>query len=305
MIDSPAITFLFLIAFFWGTAWGSFLNVVIYRLPEGLSLVNPGSRCSTCEVPIRWYDNIPCLSYLILRGRCRACGATFSPRYALIECACGIMSLVLFRAIFKTFEPDTIWINFAHWMWLQAFIYALVVIIFIDLEHFFIPDELSLPGTIIGIGGAYLLPMYSGQTALIGAAVGAGFMLAIFGLGWLIFKREALGLGDAKLMALIGAFLGWKPLAFVIFASSVQALLAVFLVRLYSKITGAEDTLTTTTEQLDAYFGEDEKYADQGHPSRTVIPYGPFLSLAALEALFFGDDFFWAFANQCAQLLYG
>ena len=106
-------------------------------------------------------------------------------------------------------------------------------------------------------------------------------------------------------MALIGAFLGWKPLAFIVFASSVQALLAVSIVRLYSKITGAEDTLTTTTEELDAYFGEAEKYAGQTQPSRTVIPYGPFLSLAALEALFFGDEFFWDFANQCARLIYG
>ena len=90
-------------------------------------------------------------------------------------------SLVLFRAIFQTFDPDTLWLNFAHWIWLQTFIYALVVIIFIDLEYFFIPDELSIPGT-IGIGGAFLLPMYSGQTALIGAAVGSGFMLAISAL---------------------------------------------------------------------------------------------------------------------------
>jgi len=221
----------------------------------------------------------------------------------LVELACGFMALATFRSVFQGFEPDLLWVYFAHWVWLQVFIYALVAITFIDLEHFFIPDEISLPAIAIGIGGAFLLPNIDGMTALIGAAAGAGFMLAIFGLGWLIFRREALGLGDAKLMALIGAFLGWKPLAFVVFASAVQALAAVFIARIYSRLTGRAETLTTTTEDLDAHFGEEDRYADQDQKSRLVIPYGPFLALAALEALFFGDGLLWRFADSIARLL--
>ena len=127
----------------------------------------------------------------------------------------------------------------ATWLWLQVFVYALVAITFIDLEHFFIPDEISLPTIAIGIGGAYL-PNIDGETHLYGALVGAGFMLFIYGLGWLLFRREAMGLGDVKLMGLIGAFLGWMPLAFVVFASAVQAIAAVLMMRIYTRITGKE-----------------------------------------------------------------
>ena len=289
------------IAFFWGAAWGSFLNVVIYRLPAGLSLVHPPSRCSTCETQIRWYDNLPILSYVLLRGRCRACKTRFSPRYALIEAACGFMSLAIFKAAFADFSPTTIWLQFGHWLFLQLFVYALIVIIFIDLEHFFIPDEISLPTIALGLLGAYLLPMYDFENALYGAVAGGGFMLLIFGVGWVLFRREALGLGDAKLMALIGTFLGWKPLVFVLFASSVQALVAVLVVRMYSRFTGREDTFTKTTEELDEYFEEEERYAGLDLKSRTVIPYGPFLSLAALEALFIGDAFFWNMTHTIAN----
>ena len=301
--ETISMTLLQGIALFWGACWGSFLNVVIYRIPEDLSIVRPGSRCGACGTPIRWFDNIPCLSYILLRGKCRSCGATFSPRYLLIELACALMALATFRVVFQNFSPDTALVCFAHWLWLQVFIYALVAITFIDLEHFFIPDEISLPGIVLGIGGAFLLPQVDGVTMLIGAAVGAGFMLAIFGLGWLIFRREAMGLGDAKLMALIGAFLGWKPLAFVVFASAVQALIAVLIARVYSSITGRDDALTMTTEDLDAHFGEEDRYADKDQKSRLVIPYGPFLALAALEALFFGDAIMWRIADSIASLL--
>jgi leader peptidase (prepilin peptidase)/N-methyltransferase len=303
MPDTLTLNLLYGIALFWGAAWGSFLNVVIYRLPEDLSLVRPGSRCSTCKTPIRWYDNIPCLSYFLLRGRCRACKVSFSPRYMLVELACGLMTLAIFRSVFRSFDPETIWVYFGYWLWLQIFIYALVAITFIDLEHFFIPDEISLPCTVIGVGGAFILPQVDGITALIGASAGAGFMLAIFGLGWLIFRREALGLGDVKLMALIGAFLGWKPLAFVIFASAVQALASVLVMQIYSRLTGKKDALTMTTEDLDRHFGEEGRYDPEEHRSRLVIPYGPFLALAALEVLFFGDQAFWTLADSLAQLL--
>ena len=172
MSQLTAIYLLCGLAFFWGAVWGSFLNVVIYRVPLDMSLVKPGSRCGACETPIRWYDNIPCLSYLVLRGQCRACGAKYSPRYMLVEFACGCMTLALFKAIFLPLEPEMLTRCLATWLWVQVFVYALVAITFIDLEHFFIPDEISLPTIAIGIGGAYALPNIDGETHLYGALVG-------------------------------------------------------------------------------------------------------------------------------------
>ena len=173
------------IAFFWGAAWGSFLNVVIYRLPAGLSLVHPPSRCSTCETPIRWYDNLPILSYLLLRGRCRACKTRFSPRYALIEAACGFMSLAIFKAAFADFSPTTIWLQFGHWLFLQLFVYALIVIIFIDLSIFSLPvDQLTshCPGSVGRLPSPFDVQFPIRQSRW-------RFHILIFGLGWVLFRR--------------------------------------------------------------------------------------------------------------------
>ena len=123
--------------FFWGAAIGSFLNVVIYRLPRDLSLVHPGSRCSACETPIKWYDNIPCLSYFILGGKCRACKVGYSSRYALIEIMCGLLALALFRTVVMPIGHTDILVSLGTWIWWQVFVFALVVITFIDLEHFY------------------------------------------------------------------------------------------------------------------------------------------------------------------------
>jgi leader peptidase (prepilin peptidase) / N-methyltransferase len=292
-------------AFFWGAAWGSFLNVVIYRLPEGLSVVRPGSHCPSCKSPVRWYDNIPCLSYFILRGRCRSCEAPFSVRYALIEIICGLLCLALFRSTVLPLSEETLYSGFGTWIWLQVFVFGLIAITFIDLKHLFIPDEISISAMVIGVAGAYLLPTVDGHTAALGLVVGLGFMLSVAGLGWLVYRREALGLGDAKLMGMIGAFLGWRALPFVLFASAVQALLAVGATRVWTRITGSESDLTLTTDELDAHFGEEDRYADAELEPRLVVPYGPFLALAALEALFFGSDSIWWLAEWLADKLIG
>ncbi len=292
-------------AFFWGAAWGSFLNVVIYRLPEGLSVVTPGSHCPQCESPVRWYDNIPCLSYFILRGRCRNCQEPFSVRYALIEITCGVLSLALFRSTALPLSEETLLSGMGTWLWLQVFVFGLVAITFIDLKHLFIPDEISISAMVIGVAGAYALPNMDGHTAALGMGAGLGFMLAVAGLGWLVYRREALGLGDAKLMGMIGAYLGWKALPFVLFASAVQALVAVGITRAWSKLTGVESDLTLTTEELDAHFGEEDRYEEQDLEPRLVVPYGPFLALAAIEALFFGSDSIWWLAEWMANKLVG
>ncbi len=288
-------------AFVWGAVWGSFLNVVIYRLPRELSLVRPGSRCGSCEAPVRWFDNIPVVSYLVLRGRCRACEASFSPRYMLVEAACGVLSLLLMRATTFPLAPETLMSGLALWVWYQAFIYGLVAITFIDLEWTFIPDEISLPLILVGIGGGFLIPGLDGYTYLLGAGVATAFLLLIYGIGWLIFRREAMGLGDVKLLAMIGAFLGWKALPFVLFASAVQAIAVTALAGLWTRVTGRENQLTMTTAELDERFEETDRFDDE--QSRTVIPYGPFLALAAIEALLFGDSLLWDLADRLAELI--
>jgi leader peptidase (prepilin peptidase)/N-methyltransferase len=186
------------VAFILGALIGSFLNVVIARLPEGLSIARPASRCPACETPIRPRHNVPILSWLALRGRCAACRAPISPRYPLVEAVTG----ALFAAGAARFglEPAL----FAAW----AFMAALVAVTFIDLDVWEVPDEITVPGALAAVVVRPLVfevPWWSG---LAGAALGAGFLL---GVRWLYFAwrgAESMGLGDVKLIALIGGFLG-------------------------------------------------------------------------------------------------
>ena len=288
-------------AFLWAASLGSFLNVVIYRLPLGMSLSRPGSRCSSCLTPIRWFDNVPVLSWWVLRGRCRACGARFSPRYMLIELVCGVLGLALWRSTVDPLDPDTFTTMMALWIWLQIFVFSLVAIAFIDLEHTFIPEEISIPVIILGLAGGFFIPGLDPLPQVFGALVGGGFLLAVTGVGWLIYRREAMGLGDAMLLALIGAFLGVAALPFVLVAAACQAMVAVIVARLYQRATGRSAGLTLTTEELDARFGDTERHADLA--SHTVIPFGPFLALGALEALFFGHDLIWRLADALVALV--
>ncbi len=274
-----------LFAGIWGAVWGSFLNVLIYRMPLDLSLVRPGSRCSSCLTPIHWYDNIPVLSYLLLKGRCRHCKERYNPRYMLVELACGFLSVVLFRELVFPLDPDTFIQGLFAWLWSQSFVWGLIAITFIDLEHTFIPDELSYPLLGLGIFGAFALPQIDSLSCFFGALTGALSILLLYVVGWIMFRREAMGLGDVKLVAIIGAYLGWEALPFVLFASATQALLITAIVTLLARLLGRKQGLTMTTEELDERFGEEHLYPD--HASHMVIPYGPFLALAALEFLLF------------------
>ncbi len=202
------ILFLFIL----GLCIGSFLNVVIARVPEGLSIVRPGSRCPKCGHVLSWYENIPVLSWLGLRGRCRGCGAPISPRYVLVELLTGL----LFLACLKRFD------------WTYALVPALVLVFllvpltFIDLEHWILPFSLTVPGIIAGV--LLAIPRGAGAVwqAVLGAAVGfLSFRLMEY-VGWRAFKREALGGGDKFLVALLGAFLGWHSLLGILFFSSLQ-----------------------------------------------------------------------------------
>lgn len=194
---------LFLIAFAaFGLATGSFLNVCIHRLPRGGSLVRPGSRCPACGYELRWHDNVPVLSYLWLRGRCRACHAPISIRYPIVE----LVTLAVFLLHYGVFGWDALLVP------RLVFASALIVLFAIDLEHQILPDVITLPG--IGLGLLFAIAFPPGlQSALLGALAGGGVLFAIGEIWSRLRKVEAMGFGDVKMLAMIGAFLGLKLIA--------------------------------------------------------------------------------------------
>lgn len=198
-----------------GLCVGSFLNVVIARVPAGESIVRPGSRCPRCGHPLRWYENIPVFSFLALRGRCLACKAPISWRYPLVELLVGALFLVSLGRFGPTRELALP----------LALVTFLVPLTFIDLEHWVLPFELTIPGIVTGVGLSALVSLERMRDAAIGAAVAyAGFWLMEL-LGEKLFKKEALGGGDKYLLALIGAFLTYRPLLGVVFFASLQGAL--------------------------------------------------------------------------------
>ncbi len=234
-----------------GAAIGSFLNVLIFRIPEGQSIVLPSSHCQKCGHAIRVYDNIPIISYLILRGKCRDCREKISLQYPVVEAITAVMSVLIFVKFGLSFK------------YLSSFIFtcALIVITFIDLRHQIIPDVISLPGIPVFFLLAVFFMNVTIWEALLGILIGGGCLFAIAFTYEVITKREGMGGGDIKLLAMLGAFLGWKSLFFVLFASSML---------------GAVVGISAMIMK-----GQDMKYA---------LPFGPFLSIAAVAYLFVGED---------------
>lgn len=270
-----AVLALFAAAF--GLIVGSYLNVVIHRLPLGQSTVRPRSRCPQCGNPIAWFDNIPVLSYLGLRGRCRHCRTAISARYPLVEAA----TAVLFVACLVSFGPT---LAAVAGMVLSALLVALALI---DFDHMFLPDVLTFPGIALGIafqlaiggiGGFAGLGAWGGKGigwkgALFGAALGAGILLAIRGLYLLLRGVDAMGLGDVKMLAMIGAFLGWKGVLVTLFSASFVGAAAGLILIVRSR---------------------------QGMRAgmKIQLPFGVFLSLGGLIALFFGERWVDAYLAQ-------
>lgn len=233
-----------------GACLGSFANVVIYRLPLGLSVVKPRSRCSQCLKLIAWYDNIPLISWFILRGKCRNCGASYSIRYVLVE---WIMA-ILFCSCYIRYGLS--WLTLEYLL----FIFALVICVFIDFDHMILPDEFTLSGIVIGLVGAALNPERSFVESFIGFLIGGGFLWLIAYLYFLMTKNEGMGGGDIKLLAWIGAVVGWKAIPFVIMLSAV---------------TGSVVGVTLAIK-------------NKGN-LKTAIPFGPYLALGALAYIFGGS----------------
>ena len=234
-----------------GLIVGSYLNVVVYRLPRGVSTVLPRSRCPACGAPIRARDNLPVVSYLLLGGRCRACREPISWRYPLLEAATGL----LFVGCLERFglAPEA----------LAGAIFGslMIVLAAIDAEHMILPDRLTLPGIAVGLALQPWLDWGVGlSAALLGAALGAGILLAIWGLWYLVRHEEGMGLGDVKMLALVGAFLGWKGVLVTLF---------------FGALTGAAIGLLLMRRE--------------GLGLKSKLPFGTFLALGGLLSLFAGQ----------------
>ena len=236
-------------AFIFGAVVGSFLNVCICRMPKGESVVSPPSHCPVCNYQIRWYDNIPIVSYLFLRGKCRGCHTGISIQYPLVELINGLLTL----ALFLRFGPT---LAFAV---LFLFCSALVVITFIDLEHQIIPDEISLSGIVVGFICSFFITGHGWINSLLGILLGGGFLWLVAYGYQLATGRDGMGGGDIKLLAMMGAFLGWKAVLFIIFASSLLGSVIGVSIMLLQK--------------------KDSKFA---------IPFGPYLALGAVLYIFYG-----------------
>ena len=227
------------------------MNVCIYRLPKRESILYPPSHCPYCNEPIKFYDNIPILSYLLLRGKCRHCKEHISIRYPIVEGLSGLISLALFIKYGLTVQ----------FLLFLLFAASLISITFIDLDHQIIPDIISIPGIFFGIGASFFIPIMSWSESLFGILVGGGFLLLVaIGYKWLT-GREGMGGGDIKLLAMVGAWLGWKAIPFILFSSSLIGVL----------IGGG--SLLISKKGL-----------------RYKIPFGPFLSISSIIYIFFGPE---------------
>ena len=293
------IAFLVLI-FAVGASVGSFLNVVIYRVPIGASIVRPGSRCPSCETPIRLWHNVPILGWLALRGRCAACGVPISARYPLIELATGLLAIALFTDFAggvltpaHLVHPHFALRVVVPFVMYFTFVATLVAATFIDLDWFILPDGLTLGPLALGPLTAYAAGRAIGVTwsdALIGAGVGASVILVIILVYGLATRREGMGGGDWKLLALIGAWLGWQAIPFVLLAGSIQGTLAALAFRRSFAVAELPPDPLDVIAGRAAPAPSAAPVADDVPFRRLAVPFGPFLALSAVEFLLFRDE---------------
>jgi leader peptidase (prepilin peptidase) / N-methyltransferase len=288
-----------------GLLWGSFANVCIYRWPpspdhpKGQSVVRPGSHCFACGAPVRWYDNVPLLSFLWLRGRCRACGTRFSARYLWVEALTGALFGLIWWQVVDAgalFEPVNV--RLLRWFVVAAFALVLVVITFIDLDHKLILDKVTYPA----IPAFYLLGLALPGTrwwdGLLGAALGYGIIRAVSDGYYHLTGREGLGYGDGKLLAIVGALVGWRGVVFTLFGGSVigsvMGLAAAAVGRRGDGDAGedeagdedaadaGEDGEAAPDEARGDREDDDEPEDDRVSIRHMEVPFGPFLAAAAM-----------------------
>ncbi len=235
--------------FIFGLCIGSFLNVCIYRLPASQSIAHPRSKCPECGTLIAFYDNIPLFSFLWLKGRCRHCGMTIGLRYPTVELLGGLFALATYLKFDLNVEALIYF----------AFIACLLVVTFIDLDHRIIPDVITLPGIPISFAAGFALPDMTYPAALLGILVGGGSLFLVAWVYSLITKKEGMGGGDIKLLAMMGALIGWQGVVFTIFVSSLVGTLSGLAVMLQSR-----------------------------KGMKLAVPFGPFLAIGGITYIFFG-----------------
>lgn len=316
-----------LFAFIFGSIIGSFLNVVIHRVPLGQSVVSPPSSCPKCGYQIRWYDNIPIISWaLLLRAKCRQCKTPISARYALVEALTGVLSAgVWLRYTYKLYDQPHAWLGLdwklvaVPYLLYFTFICLCVVICFIDFEHTIIPHGLSIPGIVLGLISPWVLkwvftmpqlaqhwPPLLPMKSVIGALAGAFIVISIFVLYFVLRGVPGMGGGDVTLMAMVGAWLGWPALFFVFLAASLQGVVAAGIAMAFGSnfVRDANEIFEEDARAMeeearkkrgDAPQEEEETKHEEGEPEGdegpgpAAVPFGPFIVLAALEYYFFGQ----------------
>jgi leader peptidase (prepilin peptidase)/N-methyltransferase len=286
------------LAFLLGAMVGSFLNVCIYRIPAEKSIVWPGSHCA-CGKPIAWYDNIPLLSWFILRGRARCCGRPYAFRYVFVE----LLTALLFLACWRLFHPA---VAVCGWVLVSM----LVAATFIDLDHFIIPDRFTIGLGLAGVALSLFVPalheetgepffasVRAGGDAVLGMLIGAGFVVWIAVLGEAALKKEAMGFGDVKLVGAIGAFTGWQGAIFSVFGGAVVGTVWVGLAVLAQKVSGKKTAVAPPTETAEG------QPAELGFGAQ--VPFGPMLAISGLAHFLWFHRWTAEYVAQITRLLHG
>ncbi len=299
--------FLIVFAVVLGLVLGSFLNVVIYRLPRGESIAFPGSHCTACGAPIRASDNVPLFGWLLLRGRARCCKAKISARYPLVELLGGLSAYAIMHQIVLDLPGETSIASalgiFALYL---ALVLGLIALALIDLEHMILPDEITLGGAVLGVLSSPLRP----GPGLLQSALGAALGFVIVWLPFDVLYRKlrgtpGMGLGDAKLLALAGAWFGWLGAVFALLAGAVQATLVTLVLLVTRGQIEEPESVVAEREELQKLLesaeGEERAalereieldplaHAPEPGLGKARLAFGPFLCLAVIEYLFFGE----------------
>jgi leader peptidase (prepilin peptidase)/N-methyltransferase len=320
--DLPPIV-LRVMAFVFGSLWGSFFNVAIYRWPREMSVVSPPSHCPSCGAPVPAWRNVPILAYALSRGRAACCGAKLTPRYLLVEILCGVLALALVERFVLAGPNAELAPRLIEAALYFTFVGGLVVATFTDLEWMMIPDEVTLPGAALGLATVGLRET-DVETMAIGAGVGYLVVQVLFVWSYeRLIGRRGMGEGDAKLLLFVGAFTGWQGVLFAIAAGSMQGIVvAAISLATRKPLAPEEHAADDGPGNVGAAEAPSARCVDVGGPSSPIetrdeerpsedipseepagappepkaeptlrlrLPFGPFLALAALEWLFFGD----------------
>jgi leader peptidase (prepilin peptidase)/N-methyltransferase len=294
-----------------GACIGSFTNVLVLRLPASQSVVRPGSRCPGCGRPLAWFENVPILAWIALRGRCRTCRAPISIQYPLVELAMGLVfvgNFVLYGP--GLHAPAGEWLRaLARPEWIVGCVFStlLIAIALTDVRTYLIPDELSVGGMLIGLLLSLLPGGLTPLQALLGALVGGGLLLGVAWLGELIFRKEAMGGGDVKMLAMIGAFTGWRGVFLTLFLGALLGSILYGPIALAHRLRqpraasagddeGERQGLTEDlAEEPAEHPGGRPEEPEEGEPGeepvdRSLVPFGLFLAAAAALTFYLGDD---------------